>query len=249
MRKTKITGARVDTSPLVPGKTRAARIRWMEALIVGIVGVASFLGFGATVALWSSSEESGDVTVQVGDLDITIKEDFTWIESVRTDPSVLPPTMRYADPQEDDEGVLIGDVFGGTNNPIPLGGDWTKLELTFTGLLTKVGDNLIVVAHLVPTPYEGVSPDDITYTVTMTSRLNSDVQQSWTFPSPNPTDAMDAEGYPMTVIVPGEYVDVTVTVSFTGDALGILKQISTPETPGSITIDPMFSMRVSQVRP
>jgi len=255
MRKTKTAGSRIDTTPLPPGPGRAAKRRWAEAMIVGVMGLVSFLGFGSTAALWSSSEDAGDATVQVGDLSIAIDDGFTWEETVRTDSTKLPSGMAYEQTREDD-GVPIATIIGNQDEPITLGGDWTKLEVRFTGLLTKVGDNLIIVTHLIPVIVHGVPTDKISYTVTMTTSTTSlpvpagsVTTHSWTFPH---DAAKDRDGgYPMYVDVAGEYVDVEVSVQFTGDALGIDKLVGPSEQAGSLTptlLDPMFAMQVSQVR-
>lgn len=270
MKNTHITGSRIDTTlsqvdttpsqvgttPPPPQPSRAAKRRWAEAMIVGVVGLASFLGFGSTAALWSSTEDAGDATVQVGDLSIRIDEGFTWERTVRTDPDKLPSGMEYAQTQEDD-GNLIGDTLtGDQDDPIVLGGDWTELEVTFTGLLIKIGDNLNVMAHLIPVMMEGISTDDITYTVTMTTSNGSlpvpngsITTHTWTFPL---DDEMDADGgYPMYVDVAGENLDVEVSVRFTGDALGIAKLVGSSEQAGPfapILLGPMFAIHVSQVR-
>jgi len=239
VKKTQITAKRIDTTPLLTSRT--ARRRRVEAMIVGVVGLLSFLGFGSTVALWSSSDDIGDAIVQGGDLAITIDQDFTWKQTVWTDPDSLPPGMEYAPRPDGGDAVLVGEVIEGENGPIPMGGDWTTLQLRFTGTLTKIGDNLFVMAHL--KPHAGMPKTGVSYTVTMTSPDDPSATQQWDLPGADP---MEADGYPMSINLSGERVDVEVIVQFTGDALGIAKQVGSPSP---VTLDPMFTILVSQVRP
>ena len=204
------------------------RSPWPATIAIIIAGLLGFFGSGATMALWSSSEDIRDVIVQVGDLSIEMDHGFSWHATVWTDPDKLPADMRYESTQPGADGSgLIGETVSGTNTPIPTGSKWMTLDLRFTGTLTKIGDNLDADVTLIPRDLKGLA-----YTIAIGNR-------AWEFQTGQDITV------PLKEVV--GTMPIEVVIHLRGDGLGIYPQVSAEE-PEAIDFTHLFDVRVRQVR-
>ena len=206
---------------------------WPAVVAIVAAAVLGFFGFGVTLSLWSSSEDIGDVIIQAGDLTIEMDAEYTWQVTVWTDPGKVPAGMRYesASPAADGSG-LIGEVVSGVGGPIPMGGDWTTLDLSFTGTLTKNGDNLDASMTIIPRDLPGTSSPEVSYTIAFDGRIRTfQAGEAITMPLAGVTGT----------------VPIKVAVHLTGSALGIHQRVSADE-PGTIDFQHLFDVQVRQVR-
>jgi len=215
------------SDPQAKPRRAVKRSPWSAVVALIAVGVVGFFGTGATMALWSSSEDVGQAVIQVGDLSIEMNHGFSWQATVWTDPQKLPVDMRYESTQPDGSG-LIGEVVSGVNSPIPMGGDWMTLDLSFTGDLTKTGDNLNAEMDLIPRDLTGGA-----YTIIIGNK-------TWQF------QADEDITVPLTEVM-GTNLPIEVVIHLRGDGLGIYPQVKAEE-PGTIDFTDLFDVHVRQVR-
>ena len=220
----------------IPRTVNHSRRRRMEAMALIIAALLGFLSFSFTWALWSSTSDGSTVVIQSGDLSVAMNDGYTWQTTVWTNPDNVPPGMEYDNPDQIDESTWIGETSGpfpSTKTPVLMGGDWMTLDVTFTGVLTKIGDNLIADVTVIPRADQANLPAGLTYTLDVTG-----------------TSTTSQPGQPVTVRVPAssaETMAVTVTVHITGDQLGIHPQVS-HSAPQQIVLDHLFDIKASQVR-
>jgi len=231
---------------------REARIRhWGEAMAVTAAGLLGFFASGFIFALWSVSVDVDDATIQVGDLSVQINDGFDWKVTVWTDSDMVPDGMEYADPLPGtDEHHMIGETASGTVSGdeegsilLPMGGDWTTLDLTFTGKVTKIGENLQAEIEIEPDKLPAPSQPGVTYTVILSDETGPVITHA------------DSNNDKITVSIPqavsGE-LTLTLQISIPGDALGISKQI-VDSIPDPLSFahdnDSLFHVSLRQVRP
>jgi len=226
----------------------------MQTLVILIAGVLGFFAPGAITALWSHSEDAGDAVIQAGDLSVRMDEGYSWEmkvlaeDSDSADPVKVPDGMEYENPIAHDSG-LYGETATGTDeNPIPLGGDWTTLDLVFTGSITKIGDNLTADVTIKPVALPGVSMSKVTYTVIVDS--GDDTETTLYTPGSDDLSADEDEDGFKVWLPQGVWTQLSlkVTLHLSGDALGIDHQVST-SAPEPIELTHLFDIEVRQVRP
>jgi len=181
---------------------------------------------GNTIALFSDREDTPTEIVAAGELHIELDDVYTWEMKVSADDSIVGDdyaegeTVRGSSDKDDLSELLMG-------------GDWTDLTITRTGIATLSGGNLVAAVTVILGEATGVLGSDLSY------RLSVDGTLAGTF-----------DGTVSTYVGP-EIADGTHTISLSvtvnGSAFGITPQVLTAP-PDALGFSQPFDIRLVQVR-
>ena len=209
----------------IKDKNPFARISRMT-LAVAVFTVAGIVaGIGSTSALFVDSADVKAGVITAGDLNIEMSDVYTWEMKVLVDPTA-------------GSGYTGGETVSGSSDKddlseVLMGGDWTELTITHTGIVTVIGDNLVVAATIGLGPVTGVQGSDLTY------NLSVDGIAAGTFKGnvPQFVGPDMAEGT--------HTIALSVTVN--GAAFAVMPQVLT-SPPEKLVFSQPFDIRLVQVR-
>ena len=195
-------------------------------LAVTVCAVAGFVaGNGSTKALLFDSADMNAGVITAGDLNIKMSDVYTWEMKVFVGPTA---GSDYA------EGEIVkGSSDKDDLSDLLMGGNWTDLTITRSGMATVSGDNLDVAVTIDLGPVTGVQGSDLAYSLSIDGSVvgtfDGTVSQ---FVGPHITEGTH---------------EISLSVTVNGAAFEVKPQILT-SPPDRLGFSQPFDVRLVQVR-
>jgi len=207
-------------------KNPFARIS-LVMLTAAVCAVAGFLvgNDGSTVALFSDSADMDAGVIATGDLNIEMSDVYTWEMKVLAGPAAGSDYAEGETVSGSSDKDDLSDLF--------MGGNWTELTITRSGIVTVVGDNLDVAVTIGLGQVTGVQGSDLAYSLSIDGSVagtfNGAISQ---FIGPHMTEGTHR---------------ISLSVTVNGAAFGVKPQVLT-SPPDSLGFSQPFDIRLVQVR-